>query len=280
MAVAIPVAAKWRSPKRNAPVAGPNATFDRARLRRLSKKENLVMIKAGSRGRGRSTWLYLLALVVAASAGFWVAAISFQYKLKPYFYAVKIINRVSAFDPNKDFVYRTLSTLFIEQPYRKDVTFLGDSIVAFGKWDVLLKGVDVDNHGIPGDTTQGLLLRLSRNEVVGRTAIVMLGVNDLKMEIPRAATEANLRGILQALRGKRVILVATLKTGIPSTNAKLAPIIEFERKLCTAPTCTFLNPNRDLAPMGYLKPEYTVDGVHLNWRGYRTLANQLSAATS
>lgn len=238
------------------------------------------MIKAGSRGRGRSTWLYLLALVVAASAGFWVAAISFQYKLKPYFYAVKIINRVSAFDPNKDFVYRTLSTLFIEQPYRKDVTFLGDSIVAFGKWDVLLKGVDVDNHGIPGDTTQGLLLRLSRNEVVGRTAIVMLGVNDLKMEIPRAATEANLRGILQALRGKRVILVATLKTGIPSTNAKLAPIIEFERKLCTAPTCTFLNPNRDLAPMGYLKPEYTVDGVHLNWRGYRTLANQLSAATS
>ncbi len=236
------------------------------------------MTTAGSRGRGRSTWLYLLALVLAASAGFWVAAISFQYKLKPYFYAVKIINKLSAFDPNKDFVYRTLSTLFIEQPYRKDVTFLGDSIVAFGKWDVLLKGLDVDNHGIPGDTTQGLLLRLRRNEVVGRTAIVMLGVNDLKMELPRAATEANLRGILQALRGKRVILVATLKTGIPSTNAKLAPIIEFERKLCTAPTCTYLNPNRDLAPKGYLEPEYTVDGVHLNWRGYRTLADQITAA--
>ena len=75
------------------------------------------MTTAGSRGRGRSTWLYLLAVVLAASAGFWVAAISFQYKLKPYFYAVKIINKLSAFDPNKDFVYRTLSTLFIEQSW-------------------------------------------------------------------------------------------------------------------------------------------------------------------
>lgn len=237
------------------------------------------MIEAGSRVGRRSAWLSLIALVLAVSAGFWIGAISFHYKLKPYFYAVKIINKVSAFDPNKDFVYRTLSTLFIEQAYRRDVTFLGDSIVAFGKWDVLLKGVDIDNHGIPGDTTQGLLLRLGRHEVVGQTAIVMLGVNDLKMEIAAEATEANLRGILAQLRGKRVILISTLKTGIPSTNAKLARIIEFERKLCMAPTCTFLDANRDLAPMGYLKPEYMVDGVHLNWRGYQTLSNQLSRAT-
>ncbi len=30
--------------------------------------------------------------------------------------------------------------------------------------------------------------------------------------------------------------------------------------------------------MGYLKPEYTVDGVHLNWNGYRVLSAQINAA--
>ena len=241
-------------------------------------KRILYMLKGGSRRLNVSILVSAIALVLALSAGFWIAAISFQYKLKPYFYAVKIINKVTPFDPNKDFVYRTLSNLFIGQPYRKDVTFLGDSIVAFGKWDILLAGRDVDNHGIPGDTTQGLLLRLGRHEVVGKTAIVMLGVNDLKMEIASDSTKSNIRGILHALAGKRILLVSTLKTGIPSTNAKLSGIIAFEQEICHAPTCTFVDANRDLAPMGYLKPQYTVDGVHLNWLGYRTLSARLAKA--
>lgn len=236
------------------------------------------MIETASKARNRYAWVTGILVLLAMAVGFWIGAISFQYKLKPYFYAVKIINKVSAFDPNKDFVYRTLSTLYIEQPYRKDVTFLGDSIVAFGKWDVLLNRADVDNHGIPGDTTKGLLLRLGRHEVVGKTAIVMLGVNDLKMEIASESTKQNLQDIVAALDGKRVILVSTLKTGIPSTNTKLSGIVAFEQKICVAPKCTFVDANRDLAPMGYLKPEYTVDGVHLNWNGYRVLSAQINAA--
>lgn len=144
-------------------------------------REDGGMPPSSVRPRSLKTWFMLSVLaVIAASAGFWVGAISFQFKLKPYHYALKVINRVSSFDPDKDFVYRTLSTLYRTQPYTRDVTFLGDSIVAFGKWDVLLKTDSIDNHGIPGDPTQGLLLRVKRQEVIGKTAIVMLGVNDLK----------------------------------------------------------------------------------------------------
>ncbi len=223
-------------------------------------------------------WLMLAILAgLAASAGFWIAAVSFQFKLKPYFYAIKVINKVSSFDPDKDFVYRTMSKLYITQPYTRKVTFLGDSIVAFGKWDVLLKNDDIDNHGIPGDTTQGLLLRLRRHEVVGGTAIVMLGVNDLKMELSQDQTLSNIRDIVKTLRGRRVILVSTLLTAIPSTNAKLATIIAFEKSVCEGGGCTYRDVNRILAPNGTLEGKYTTDGVHLNWLGYQAISSDLGA---
>lgn len=216
--------------------------------------------------------------VAAAFAGFWAGAISFQYKLKPYFYALKIINKVSTFNPDSDFGYHTLSILYREQRYSRKVTFLGDSIVAYGKWDVLFNTSEIDNHGIPGDTTQGLSLRLNRHEVVGPTAIIMLGVNDLKMEISREQTKSNLKQILKSLVTKRVILVSTLKTTIPSANEKIAGMIDFERFICLQPNCTFVDANVTLAPQGALKKEYSVDGVHLNWQGYRALSPVISRA--
>ena len=234
------------------------------------------MTTSSGRSQSFKKWLILVLLAgIAASAGFWLAAVSFQFKLKPYYYAVRVINRVSSFNPDNDFVYRTLSKLYITQPYTREVTFLGDSIVAFGKWDVLLKSDGVDNHGIPGETTQGLLLRLRRHEVVGGTAIVMLGVNDLKMELPQQATVDNIRGIVQTLQGRRVILVSTLQTAIPSTNLKLAKIIEFEKAVCAKGVCTYHDMNKILAPSGLLEQKYTTDGVHLNWLGYQPVAAEL-----
>lgn len=240
-------------------------------------RDDAGMPRSDVRPRSRKTWFMLVLLTgIAASAGFWIGAISFQFKLKPYYYALKVINRVSSFDPEKDFVYRTLSTLYRTQPYTRDVTFVGDSIVAFGKWDVLLKTDRIDNHGIPGDTTQGLLLRVRRHEVIGKTVIVMLGVNDLKMEISQAATVDNIRGIVASLRGHRIILVSTLRTAIPSTNAKLAEIIAFEKAICAAGDCTYHDVNRVLAPSGILEDRFTTDGVHLSWLGYEVVARELA----
>lgn len=236
------------------------------------------MTPSDTRTRSIKNWALLAILVgLAASTGFWIAAISFQFKLKPYFYAVRVINKVSDFNPDNDFGYRTLSKLYITQPHTRAVTFLGDSIVAYGRWDVLLKSDGVDNHGIPGDTTQGLLLRLRRNEVVGKTAIVMLGVNDLKIELSQQATVDNIEGIVKTLQGRRVILASTLLTAIPSTNFKLAKIIEFEKTVCANGACIYHDMNKVLAPNGILEQKYTTDGVHLNWAGYQMVAADLAS---
>src|SRR5262249_25368365 len=63
------------------------------------------------------------------------------------------------------------------------VVMLGDSITAWTDWNALLPSFDVANHGVSGDTTQGVLRRIDSIVAMHpRCIAVMIGINDLLHE--------------------------------------------------------------------------------------------------
>ena len=96
------------------------------------------------------------------------------------------------------------------------VLFLGDSITAGGSWDERLPEERTVNHGINGDTTDGVLERLDAVVQAAPDAIVLLiGTNDFGNHRKSAEhVVRNIETILVTLRrelpGVRLLLVSIL----------------------------------------------------------------------
>ena len=77
-------------------------------------------------------------------------------------------------------VYENRKNLFDHLTMQKgSIVFLGDSITEYGQWEELMQNPKVKNRGIAGDTTWGLLRRLSTITSTQPQAIfLMIGVND------------------------------------------------------------------------------------------------------
>ena len=107
------------------------------------------------------------------------------------------------------------------------VVFFGDSITQ--EWgprmgDAFL-GMKVANRGISGDTTRGMLLRLSEDVLSLRpSAIVMLmGTNDLEEGAAPATVAANLRTIVAELKSHNSRMPIILCNVFPSSASKKRP---------------------------------------------------------
>jgi lysophospholipase L1-like esterase len=165
-------------------------------------------------------------------------------------------------------------------PGTADVVMLGDSITDEGNWPDLLKGSDLINRGIWGDTSDGVLARLP--EVIRRRprlVFLMIGVNDLARDgLAPEQVGQNIRAIVRSLRDNRVgvVLQSVL---FMSRGSEANPLIErlnvLLRNVAADEAISFLDLNATLAPAGALLPEVTYDGLHLSTRGYVLWAEAL-----
>ncbi|MBE7382592.1 MAG: lysophospholipase [Leptolyngbya sp. SIO1E4] len=152
---------------------------------------------------------------------------------------------------------------------------LGDS---FGLWlppDTLPRDRLWLNQSISGDTTAGILRRLSNfSRARPMTIHLMAGANDLKNGVPEAETVNNLHLMVQRLRRQhpqaQIVVYSVLPTRwaaigndrVRSLNTQIAA-------LATQPAVEY----RDLHgqfrdQQGNLRADLTTDGLHLNARGY------------
>lgn len=133
------------------------------------------------------------------------------------------------------------------------------------------------NQGISGDTSAGVLRRLSAfSQTRPSTIHVMVGVNDLRRGASDEEVLANLRQIMRRLRQNhpqaQVFVHSVLPTrlaAIPGDriyriNQQLAAIAQQEEVNYTDLLTTFADGN------GNLRQELTTDGLHLNPLGYAT----------
>jgi len=176
-------------------------------------------------------------------------------------------------DPWRSPWYRLRYDFLANFPAHADLVMLGDSLTEWGDWRAMLADIDTANQGIAGDTTAGLLRRLDFAKRTGARAIaVMIGVNDLLARQPVSDVFGRYDQAIGALvaPGRCIIVQSTLLTRRfdASLNAAIGDLDRRLAATCSGERCNFVDLNAVLAPDGELAADATIDGLHLNIRGY------------
>ena len=148
--------------------------------------------------------------------------------------------------------------------------FLGDSLTMRHDWSAF----EAANMGIDGDTTEGVLQRMHLS-AEAEHVVLMIGINDILMQIPLAAIQNNYTKILKNFpQGQKVTLLSLL----PVVDVKQTQGINRDIKTINlwlkAETQNSRFDYIDLYPYFLdanrkgLKEEYTTDGIHLSEKGY------------
>lgn len=156
---------------------------------------------------------------------------------------------------------------------------LGDSLTAWHDWHDAV-GSHL-NHGIPGDTTDGLLYRLNRSlSAAPDRIILMIGTNDLLQHTPLEIVEHNYTQLLAELIEIDTLYVLSIPPvfDAPYTRSVNDAILKFNtwlREQLWKFGFTYVDLHTEMAGENHaIRPELTVDGVHLSDDGY-TLAERL-----
>ena len=142
------------------------------------------------------------------------------------------------------------------------------------------------NQGISGETSSGLLKRLSLfDQTQPEIIFVMIGVNDLLRGVPDDQLLANQQEIMRYLRRSHPQSQIVFQSILPHAGASASwegrdrllklsniRIRELNRKLAAIASTEGVN-YLDLYPLfvneqGNLRPSLTTDGLHLNYQGY------------
>jgi hexosaminidase len=158
------------------------------------------------------------------------------------------------------------------------IVFLGDSITDGCEWAELTGIPKCINRGISGDTSWGLLARLT--EVTERKPaklFLMIGTNDLARGKPVAEVRDKIIEVLDSIRRQTPATIVYLQSVLPTIEG-LAPLYINDRINSLNAELKALAASRgvawiDLATSfkdgsGKLKTELTDDGLHLNGQGY------------
>ncbi|WP_436789654.1 DUF459 domain-containing protein [Yinghuangia sp. YIM S10712] len=176
-------------------------------------------------------------------------------------------------------------------PLPDQVVFLGDSITEGGLWHEWFPGLPVLNRGIGGNTVDDVLARLDTTLVNPAAVFLLVGTNDLDtgtgMEQflargPRRTAEETAERMRH--------LVAAIREGAPETalfvqsvmprQAELADMLRTlnaeYRRIAKDAAGTYIDLWPALADAtGQLRPEYTLDNLHLTGAGYAAWVGQL-----
>jgi len=95
---------------------------------------------------------------------------------------------------------RSVSQFELLDMHATDTVFLGDSITEGGQWDELFPESNVRNRGIIGDTSTGILTRLTQiTKHKPAQIFLMIGINDLSRNTPQNDIVANVVDIVERI---------------------------------------------------------------------------------
>lgn len=181
-----------------------------------------------------------------------------------------------SYDEWKGLLKREADAIAAGQGGNRLTVVIGDSLSMWLPPELLPQDRFWLNQGISGDTTGGILKRLSAfSNTKPDTIHLMAGVNDLKNGASDHEILTNLNQIMAQLRQQhpqsRVVVHSILPTrweNIPSRrvrslNARIAQLTDYHRLDYLDLHPSFSNDT------GNLRQELTTDGLHLNQLGYQ-----------
>jgi lysophospholipase L1-like esterase len=179
--------------------------------------------------------------------------------------------------------YQGRMELFSTLPQiKKSVVFLGNSITERGMWHELLSGKRIVNRGIGGDNTFGVLARLEPIILSKpQTVFLLIGINDIGRGLPVDVITTNYEKIIQRFQKGSPKTTLYVQSVLPMNDNILSAvylknkghlIIELNTKikaLAARYGLTYIN-IYDVFNEGNnkLKPEFTMDGIHLKPAAY------------
>jgi len=160
--------------------------------------------------------------------------------------------------------------------------FLGDSNTEQGLWSEWFPALPCLNRGIGGDTVSGVRLRLDSAIDQPMGVSLVIGTNDLaelrgSRKVPEIAEEFH--GLITDIQSRAPHAALFVNSVLPRT-LEMADAIrslnERYRQIASKTGTTYIDVFSSLsATDGSLRPEFTVDGHHLNGLGYRTWVDVL-----
>ena len=161
-----------------------------------------------------------------------------------------------------------------------EIIFIGDSLTDQGEWAELLGNANIRNRGISGDTTDGVLNRLK--EITAsqpQKLFLMIGANDLWNEKkPASEIAQNYRRILEQIQRQTpqtqvfiqsLLPMNTIQYPIKVNNSDIISVNRHLQNLANEFSYTYIDIHQHFTnDQKQLDPVYTIDGVHLNGKGY------------
>lgn len=162
----------------------------------------------------------------------------------------------------------------LEQNDKYKTVMIGDSITDGGLWNELLNNDLIQNRGIAGDTTDGVLDRLNSVNKNLKQAFIMIGINDFFQEKSVDYVFSNYLKIIENLqqKGIKVYIQSTLFVGEGKPakyNEKVEALNEKLKNYAKENNLIFIDLNKQLAPNKTLKNEFSYDELHLNGKAYK-----------
>lgn len=195
--------------------------------------------------------------------------------LNNYNLEAKEIQKVEEWKIQNDPYYKHKKSQFevLMNNSRYTTMMLGDSITDEGRWDELLNNNTVQNRGISGDTTSGVLDRLSTVSPSIKQVFIMIGVNDIMRGKSENEVFENYKKIIKFFEEKniKVHIQSTLyigETRKQNFNPKIEKLNEKLKDFAQNNNIDFIDLNPIFAPNKVLKSEFTTDDLHLNGKAY------------
>jgi len=173
------------------------------------------------------------------------------------------------------------------QDEERPILVLGDSHTAQLDWNAFLSRVDIAARGIDGDTSEGLLHRLSDLDLNSvKTVVIWIGSNDVLTGVSSKKLVENIQSIAGFFTSKgvsdiRVCAVMPLASWIDSaevSNAKISEANALLEEFCRANNVRFVDVAEVVVDSkGYMSHEHTSDGLHLSASGYQKVATSIFA---
>ena len=162
------------------------------------------------------------------------------------------------------------------------VVFLGDSITEWTAWEDWLPELATTNRGIGGEAVCDIQARLG-TAIVAPTAIsLLIGTNELhglgrSREIDSIAEQ--MRALVQTIRQlapHAPLFINSVVPRSPHFRARIVRLNDHYRRIAEQCGSTYVDLWSVLAGAdGAIRPELSVDGLHLSIEGYRTWVSVL-----
>lgn len=153
------------------------------------------------------------------------------------------------------------------------IMMLGDSITDEAEWSELW-GEVVQNRGISGDTTSGVLDRLNTVSPNLEEVYIMIGVNDIMRGSKAVDIFSNYKKIVEFLeeKGMKINIQSTLYIGESRKrdfNTEIEKLNNSLKEFAKQKNIKFIDLNAIFSSEKTLKKEFTKDDLHLNGDAYR-----------